>query len=602
MWQGPFNKKEKMQSDELSGKIYDSAFLKRMFMYTRRYKKLVGSAVFMIIFASLLQLVAPFLTKEAIDIYIKGGNLEGLNAVVVIYLGVMVLVFFTQYTQTYLTQLLGQKLMYDLRAEIFGHIQKLSLSFFDKNPVGRLMTRVTSDVESLNQMFTQGVVSIFGNVFLLVGIISIMVSINLELALWTFIVIPFLFGITWVFKRKVRIAFREIRKRLAQINSYLQENITGMNIVQIFNRQEKNYNTFKEINYKHTKAHVKTVSYYAIFYPAIEVVSAMALAVVLVRGGLLKIDQVTTYGALVAFIQYAQMFFRPISDLSDKFNVLQGAIAAAERVFGLLDTPPKIQSIRNNHAMVKVEGSIEFDDVCFAYNDENWVLENVSFKIEPGESIAIVGHTGAGKTSLINLLGRQYEIQKGAIYIDRKNIREYDLRGLRKTMALVLQDVFLFSGSIFDNISLGNPDISMAAVIESCKKVNAHGFIEKLPQGYNTILNERGSILSMGQRQLLSFARALVVDPQILILDEATSNIDTETEILIQKALDYMMVGRTSIIIAHRLSTIKHVDKILVFHKGCLKEMGSHNALMKSKGLYYQLYQLQYMDQEKTAV
>jgi ATP-binding cassette, subfamily B, multidrug efflux pump len=591
-----------MQSDELSGKIYDSAFLKRMFMYTRRYKKLVGSAVFMIIFASLLQLVAPFLTKEAIDIYIKGGNLEGLNTVVIIYLAVMVLVFFTQYTQTYLTQLLGQKLMYDLRAEIFGHIQKLSLSFFDKNPVGRLMTRVTSDVESLNQMFTQGVVSIFGNVFLLVGIISIMVSINLELALWTFVVIPFLFGITWVFKRKVRIAFREIRKRLAQINSYLQENITGMNIVQIFNRQGKNYNTFKEINYKHTKAHVKTVSYYAIFYPAIEVVSAMALAVVLVRGGLLKIDQVTTYGALVAFIQYAQMFFRPISDLSDKFNVLQGAIAAAERVFGLLDTPPKIQSIKNHIVAAKVEGSIEFDDVCFAYEAENWVLENVNFKIEPGESIAIVGHTGAGKTSLINLLGRQYEIQKGAIYIDRKNIREYDLRGLRKTMALVLQDVFLFSGSIFDNISLGNPDISMAEVIESCKKVNAHGFIKKLPQGYNTILNERGSILSMGQRQLLSFARALVVNPQILILDEATSNIDTETEILIQKALDYMMVGRTSIIIAHRLSTIKHVDKILVFHKGCLKEMGSHNALMKAKGLYFQLYQLQYMDQEKTAV
>ncbi|KAA3610163.1 MAG: ABC transporter ATP-binding protein [Calditrichaeota bacterium] len=588
-----------MQKDDLAGKVYDSELLKRMFMYTRPFKKLVGSAVFMIIFASLLQLIAPYLTKEAIDIYINGENLDGLYTIVALYLGVMVLVFFVQYIQTYLTQLLGQKLMYDLRSEIFGHMQKLSLSFFDKNPVGRLMTRVTSDVESLNQMFTQGVVSIFGNVFLLVGIISVMISINLELALWTFAVIPILFVITWIFKRKVRIAFREIRKWLAQINSYLQENITGMNVVQIFNRQQKNYDAFTDINFQHTKAHVKTVSYYAIFYPAIELVSALALAIVLVRGGILKMDQITTYGALVAFIQYAQMFFRPISELSDKFNVLQGAIAAAERVFGLLDTPPKIKSINQHICHQDVNGEIEFNDVCFAYNEDNWVLENVNFKIATGSSVAIVGHTGAGKTSLINLLGRQYEIQKGTISIDNKNIRDFELRHLRKTMAMVLQDVFLFSGSIFDNVSLGNPDISLDDVVDACKKVNAHFFIEKLPKGYATVLNERGSILSMGQRQLLSFARALVVDPQILILDEATSNIDTETEILIQQALDYMMKGRTSIIIAHRLSTIKHVDKIMVFHKGHLKEMGNHNELMNEQGLYHQLYQLQYKEQEK---
>ncbi len=591
-----------MQGDELSGKVYDSELLKRMFMYTRPFKKLVGAAIFMIVLASLLQLIAPYLTKEAIDIYIDGDNLDGLYTIVVLYLGVMIVIFFAQYIQAYLTQLLGQKLMYDLRSEIFGHLQRLSLSFFDKNPVGRLMTRVTSDVESLNQMFTQGVVSIFGNVFLLIGIITLMISINMELAFWTFTVIPILFIITWIFKRKVRIAFREIRKWLAQINSYLQENITGMNIIQIFNRQQTNFDTFADINFQHTKAHVKTVSYYAIFYPAIELVSAMALAIVLVRGGILKMDQVTTYGALVAFIQLAQMFFRPISELSDKFNVLQGAIASAERVFSLLDTPPKIQSIKNHISQQDVTGEIEFKNVCFAYEEENWVLENVNFKIEPGSSVAVVGHTGAGKTSLINLLGRQYEIQKGVIAIDGKNIRDFELRHLRKMMAMVMQDVFLFSGTIYNNVSLGNPDLTLEDVIDACKKVNAHNFIEKLPQGYETILNERGSILSMGQRQLLSFARALVVNPQILILDEATSSIDTETEILIQQALDYMMKDRTSIIIAHRLSTIKHVDNILVFHKGHLKEMGDHAGLMKAKGLYYQLYQLQYKDQEKISI
>jgi ABC-type multidrug transport system fused ATPase/permease subunit len=464
------------------------------------------------------------------------------------------------------------------------------------------MTRVTSDVESLNQMFTQGVVNIFGNIFLLIGIISMMISINLELALWTSVVIPMLFIVTWIFKRKVRLAFSEIRKWLAQINSYLQENITGMNIVQIFNRQEKNYEVFREINQKHTDAHVRTVSYYAIFYPVIEVVSAIALAIVLVRGGILKMEQAATYGALVAFIQYAQMFSRPISELSDRINILQGAIASAERIFKLLDTTPIIQNGEKTDHLQNVKGEIEFDDVCFAYNEDQWVLENITFKIPAGASVAIVGHTGAGKTSLINLLGRQYDVQKGKILIDGKNIKNMDIHNLRKSMAMVLQDVFLFSGTIFDNIALGNPQITQDKVIDACKKVNAHSFINKLPKKYDTILNERGSVLSMGQRQLLSFARALVVDPHILILDEATSNIDTETEILIQNALDFMMQNRTSIIIAHRLSTIKHVDNILVFHKGHLKELGSHHELIEKRGLYYQLYQLQYKDQEKIAI
>ncbi len=588
-----------MIDDELSGKVLDRDLLKRMLSYTKPFKGLVYSAVILIIVASILQLAAPYLTKQAIDIYIRGDNLDGLYQIVFLYVAVLIAVFFVQYGQSYLTQYLGQKLMYSLRSHIFSHLQRLSLSFFDKNPVGRLMTRVTSDVESLNQMFTQGVVSIFGDIFLLVGIISVMLSINVELALWTFTIIPALFIVTAIFKRKVRLAFREIRKWLAQINTYLQENITGMNIVQIFNREDKNFEKFKEINQEHTNAHVKTVSYYAIFYPVIELVSAIALAIVLVRGGLLKVEEATTYGALVAFIQYAQMFFRPISDLSDKFNVLQGAIASAERIFKLLDTPPRITNIEQHIEPVKTNGEIIFENVSFSYDDENWVLKDISFSIPEGSSAAVVGHTGAGKTTLINLIGRQYEIQKGKITIDGEDIRSIDLRHLRRMMSFVLQDVFLFSGSIHYNVALGNPDISREDVIEACKKVNAHYFIEKLPNGYDTILNERGSILSMGQRQLLSFARAIVVDPKILILDEATSNIDSETEILIQEALDYMMKDRTSIIIAHRLSTIQHADKILVFHKGYLKEEGSHNSLLLEKGLYYQLYQLQYKDQEK---
>ena len=587
-----------MHDDEIKVKMYDFSLLKRMFLYTRPYKHLMFLAVFLIITASFFQLLGPYFTKLAIDDYIKAGNLNGLYIIVLLYFGALVLTFVFQYAQVYVTQYLGQKLMYDLRGEIFKHLQKLSLSFFDKNPVGRLMTRVTTDVEALNQMFTQGVVNIFGDLFLLAGIVIVMISVNAKLALWIFSVIPILFVITAIFKRKVRGAFRSVRKWIAQINTYLQENITGMSLVQVFNRQERNYTEFTKINAKHTNAYVKMIFYYAVFYPAIELVSAIALAIVLWQGGLLKISDMVTYGALVAFIQYAQMFFMPISDLSEKYNILQGAMASAERIFKLLDTPPRIQSISQPVLKPDVKGKIQFDQVWFAYNDEEYVLKDISFTIQPGESIAIVGHTGAGKTSLINLIGRQYEIQKGHIYLDDIDIQTLDLRQLRSSMAIVLQDVFLFSGSILENIRLGNEKISRETVMEACKKVNAHQFINRLPKKYDTILNERGASLSMGQRQLLSFARAIAVDPQILILDEATSNIDTDTEILIQKALDFMMQDRTSIIIAHRLSTIKHVDRILVFHKGHLKEMGSHRQLMKEKGLYYQLYQLQYKEQD----
>ncbi len=587
-----------MHDDDIKGKVYDSNLLKRLFLYTRPYKHLVATGVFLIIIAAFLQLAGPYISKVAIDTYIASGDIDGLTTILGLYVIVLAVTFVSQYAQIYVTQYLGQQVMYDIRSQIFRHLQKLSLSFFDKNPVGRLMTRITSDVESLNQMFTQGVVSIFGDIFLLSGIMIVMVSINAELAIWTFSVIPLLFVITAIFKRKVRDAFRNIRLWLAQINSYLQENITGMSIVQIFNRQEKNYNRFQEINLEHTKAHVKTVSYYAVFYPAIELVSAFALAIVIWQGGILKSNNAVTFGVLVAFIQYAQMFFRPISDLSEKYNILQAAMASSERIFKLVDTPPRITSLKDPVVKRHIKGKIEFQNVWFAYNEEEYVLKDISFRIEPGESIAIVGHTGAGKTSLINLLGRQYEIRKGSILIDDENIQNWDLRNLRRTMSMVPQDVFLFSGSILENIRLHNTKIPKEAVIEACKKVNAHNFISRLPNGYMTQLNERGGSLSMGQRQLLSFARALAFDPDILILDEATSNIDTETEILIQNALEIMMRERTSIIIAHRLSTIKHVNRILVFHKGHLKEIGTHQQLMQQQGLYYQLYQLQYKEQE----
>ncbi len=587
-----------MEKDEISGKVYDTRLIRRIAGYTKGARGRVAFAVFLLVLASFLQLLAPWFTKQAIDIYVTQDNLDGLYSIVFWYILVIIALFIVQYIQSLTTQYIGQNLMYNLRDHIFRHIQKLSLSFFDKNPVGRLMTRVTSDVESLNQMFTQGVVNIFGDLFLLTGIVTVMLNMNATLALWTFTVIPMLFIITLIFKRKVRLAFREIRKWLARINSYLQENITGMHVVQIFNRQEYNFKQFMEINRQHTRAYVRTVSYYALFYPAIELVSAIALTIVLVRGGILKAEGLVSYGALVAFIQYAQMFFRPISDLSDKFNVLQGAIASAERVFKLLDTQPGIKPPPHPQKKSDIKGHICFDNVSFAYDGIHNVLENITFDVEPKTSIAVVGHTGAGKTTLINLLGRQYDIRKGRIELDGVDIRAYDLQELRRAMALVLQDVFLFTGTIADNISLGNPLISREEITEACKKVNAHTFIEKLPRGYDTMLNERGANLSMGQRQLLSFARAIVVDPKIIILDEATSNIDTETEILIQQALNTMMRNRTSIIIAHRLSTIKHVDRILVFHKGHLKEDGTHNALIERRGLYYQLYQLQFKDQE----
>jgi len=587
-----------MHDDEITGKAYDSILMKRLLAYAKPYTRLILLGIGLTLLASFLQLVGPILTKIAIDDYIKTSDMNGLYGILIIYFVVLILVFLSQFSQIYTTQYFGQKLMYDLRSKVFSHVQTLSLRFFDKNPVGRLMTRITSDIESLNQMFTQGIVTIFGDIFLLFGIVVTLLYLNVRLALWTFSVIPIIFLITFVFRSKVREGFRNVRKWLARINSYMQENITGMSIIQIFNRTKKNYDQFTEINKKHTEAHVKTVMYYALFFPAIELVSSIAIALVIWRGGIYKFENLTTFGDLVAFIQFAQMFFRPISDLSEKYNILQQAMASSERVFKLLDNKPEIIQSPDSKKEPLTDGSISFQNVFFAYDEGNNVLKDISFEIAPGEKVAVVGHTGAGKTSLINVLGRYYNIQSGDIFIGKTSIKNWDLDALRSQMAVVLQDVFLFSGTIRDNIRLGNKTITDETVRWAAEKVNANKFIERLTNKYDALVKERGVTLSLGQKQLISFARALVIDPRILILDEATSSVDTETEILIQSALETLMKDRTSIIVAHRLSTVKNADKIIVMHKGRIKEMGKHNELIAKKGLYYQLYLLQYKDQE----
>jgi ATP-binding cassette subfamily B protein len=460
------------------------------------------------------------------------------------------------------------------------------------------MTRVTSDVEALNQMFTQGIVMIFGDLFLITGIVIMMVSINLQLALWTFSVIPLLFFISFLFRKRVRHSYSQIRYYLAKINSYLQERISGMSVVQLFNRQKKDFEDFSKINWQHTAAFIKTIFYYALFYPGVELLSAVAMAIIIFRGGWLVNSSVVTLGVLIAFIQYARMFFRPISDLSEKYNILQGALASSERIFKLLDAKPAILSPDYGHYNNDFKGDIEFQNVSFAYNSE-YVLKDLSFKIPSGMRCAFVGHTGAGKTTIIRILGRFYDIQNGSILVDGVDIRQWQLNHLRRKMAIVLQDVFLFSGTILENIRLGRKDISEEQVIDAARMVNADKFIMKLPGKYHAEIKERGSNLSMGQKQLLSLARALITDPDILLLDEATANIDSESEELIQHALEIVLENRTAIVIAHRLSTVQHVDKIIVLHKGVLKEEGNHQELLKLKGLYYKLYRLQFQEQTR---
>ncbi len=584
--------------EEILGKAYDAKLMRRLLGYVKPYKKYVISAIFFNIVVAALGPLRPYLIKIAIDKYIAHSNYSGLLTICMLLLGSLLFQAVIQYFLTYYTQYLGQKTIFDLRTQIFTHTQKLALKFFDKTPIGRIVTRVTNDIESLNDLFSSGIVMVFSDVFTVVWILVFMFFMDVKLSLVTLSVLPILFYVTFLFRRKVRNSYRNVRLHLARLNSYMQEHITGMNIVQIFHKEKIELGKFLNINKDYREANIQSNLYYSIFYPAVELISSTATALIIWYGGGEIIRSSLSFGVLVAFIQLTDMFFRPIRDLSEKYNILQTAMASSERIFKLLDNQTFINNPEKSEELKDVKGEIEFKDVSFAYNNDEYVLKNISLKINPGETVAIVGHTGAGKTSLINILSRFYDIQKGKILVDGVDIKTLDKKDLRKYISIVLQDVYLFSGTIRSNISMNNEDIPLDKIKEAAKLVGADRFIEQLPDKYDEAVKERGSTLSVGQKQLISFARALAFDPHILILDEATSSVDTETEIIIQKAIEKLLVGRTAIVIAHRLSTIQSADKIIVMHKGEIRETGNHQELLAKKGIYYKLYQLQYKDQE----
>ncbi len=586
--------------DEILGKAYDSALMKRLLGFVKPYKKYVFLAIALNLIVAGLGPLRPYLTKIAIDDSIANKDYHGLLVISLLLIGSLLLQAFIQFFLTYYTQLMGQKIIYDLRIKLFSHVQKLALKFFDKTPIGRIVTRVTNDVESLNELFSSGIVMVFSDIFIILWIFVFMFFMSWDLSLVTLSVLPILFYATFLFRKKVRESYRDVRFHLARLNSYMQEHITGNSTVQIFSKEKRELEKFASINNDHKIANVNSIFYYAIFYPIVEILSSGAIALIIWYGGGEVVQKSMSIGVLFAFIQYTEMFFRPIRDLSEKYNIMQTAMASSERIFKLLDNDTTIDNREILKDFSNSKGEIEFKDVCFAYKEDEYVLKNISFRINPGETVAIVGATGAGKTSIINILTRFYDIQKGAILVDGIDIRDLDKEELRKTISVVLQDVFLFSGDIKSNINLYNNDISLEKVIESAKTVGAHKFISALPEGYNTEVKEKGATLSVGQKQLISFARALAYNPQILVLDEATSSVDTETEIIIQNAIKKLLVGRTSIVIAHRLSTIQNADKIIVMHKGEIREVGNHQELITQKGIYYKLYQLQYKDQEIT--
>ncbi len=589
-----------MQEDEILGKAYDSKLMKRLIRYLRPYKIQVIIAIILSLLVSALEAVRPYFTKVAVDVNIANKDKHGLLLTALMFLGVLIIRGVIQYYNAYLTQLIGQKTILDLRMEIFRHLQNLSLKFYDKNPIGRLITRVTNDVEVLNEMFSSGIVMVFSDVFMILGIIWFMFSMNWQLALLSLSVLPLLFYGTLIFRKKSREAYREVRLQLARINTFMQEHITGMLVDQIFNREKKSFNQFEKHNAAHRDANIKSILYYALFYPGVEIIGAIAIGLIIWYAGANALEGTITIGTVMAFLQFNEMFWRPVRDLSEKYNIMQTAMASSERIFKLLDEKhiDKKNLQPSTKILSNVRGSIEFRNVWFAYNDEHWVLKNVSFTINPGETVAFVGHTGAGKSTIIGLLSRFYEIQKGDIFIDGVNIKELSIEEVRKYIAVVLQDIFLFSGTILENITLGNEAISLEQVKTAVRSIGIENFIESLPNKYQEEVKERGATLSVGQKQLISFARALAYNPAILILDEATSSIDTESEKLIQTAIKNILKGRTSIVIAHRLSTIQTADKIIVMHKGELREMGTHQQLLALQGIYYKLYQLQYKEQE----
>jgi len=583
----------------VNSKAVDSDLIRRLYYFFKPYRWWAVLAIILTLSAAFLGSVRPKLTQIAVDDYIANGDVPGLYSVILLLVAALTGEFLILVFNTYLTRWFGQGVLFDLRNTVFKKIQSLHVQFFDKNPIGRLITRTTSDIEALSELLSDGIVNMIGDMFRIIFILFFMLSMSWELTIISILVLPILFYSTFWFKSKVRIAFLNVRDQIARMNSFIQENISGMAIVQLFNREEKQRQKFKSINAEHRDAHIKTIFYFSIFWPVIEVLASLAMALVVWYGGARALMGGVTFGILLAFIQYVRQFFNPIRGLSEKYNTLQSALASSERIFDVLDTPKEVIEAENPVELSISNGKIEFKNVFFRYNkDEDDVVKNLNFKAEPGENIAIVGATGAGKTTIINLLLRYYDIQRGSILLDENDIRDISLFDLRSHFGLVLQDNALFSGTIMENITLGNPDIDEKAVKEAAKEVEADHFINKLPGKYKYVLRERGASLSLGQKQLICFVRAMVYNPEILILDEATSSVDSETEEYVNRACEKMMEGRTSIVIAHRLSTIHGADKILVMHKGEIREMGPHNQLMKQKdGIYRKLYELQYSEQ-----
>ncbi len=582
---------------------FDGRLIRRLGQYLTPYAGYIVVALVITLGASFLGPLRPWLVQKGIDNYIVVGDLEGLQYIILYLVLALVGEGILSFGENYLTQWIGQQAIYDLRTTLFRHVEGQSLAYFDRTPVGRVITRTTSDVEALSDALSSGLVSVLGDLFKLVFIAYFMFTLNWMLAVVTLLVMPLMVWVTFWFRRNVREQYRETRKQMARINSFIQEHVTGMHIVQLFNREDEEEDRFEGINDKHRAAHLHTIFYYAIFWPSIEFISNLALAAVLWFGGFRALGgSALTLGVLVAFIQYARQFFRPIRDLSNQYDTLQKAMAGAERVFSLLDTDESIEAPGAPVELDAVEGTIEFENVWFAYEEDDtgapdWVLEDVSFRVEPGEMAALVGATGAGKSTVMNLLLRFYEIQRGQIRVDGHDIRDLRLRDLREHIGLIPQDVFLFSGSVRRNLTLDDPSIDEKTMRRAAETVQADQLIERLPDGYDQDVKERGSSLSRGQRQLLAFVRALLYDPDVMVLDEATSSVDTETEALIQRALERVTEGRTTLAIAHRLSTIQDADKILVMHKGEIRERGTHQELLAADGLYRRLYDLQYADQ-----
>ncbi|HVE59687.1 MAG TPA: ABC transporter ATP-binding protein [Pyrinomonadaceae bacterium] len=592
------------QEEEAIGKTYDFRVAKRLFGYLKPYWYIAAVALVLTFLVNILASLQPRFTQIAVDDYITPNQTDGIWLFALAFFGLFLFRFIFSYLQEILLNNVGQRVMFDLRTEIYTKLQEQEVAYYDKNPVGRTITRITSDVDSLNELFTSGVIDVLGDLVIIFAIVAQMFWLDWKLALVSLITVPLLFTATNWFRKHARNGFDKVRTRTAKLNAFLQEHISGAQTVQLFNAEAKAQKRFDDINDDYRNANIETIYYYSIFYPMVDFIGTIGVALVIWFGGYQFIYGISaggsllTIGVIIAFVQYSQNLFQPIRDLSDKFNILQAAIVASHRIFQLLDLPVEIKSPENPKKSGKVVGKIEFQNVWFAYKNEDWILKDVSFAVNPGESIALVGHTGSGKTTVTNLLMRFYDVQKGRILVDGVDVRDWNLQDLRKNFAVVLQDVFLFSGAIEDNIRLGNKEITDEKIHWAAEEVHAAEFIEKLEEGFKSEVKERGAGLSVGQKQLISFARALAFEPTILILDEATSSIDTETEQLIQQAVERVMQERTSLVIAHRLSTIQKCDRIMVFHHGELREAGTHQELLNLHGLYWRLYQLQYVEEK----